>query len=148
MNSSLFSLFHDGQRYMKLWPKDKALNSLLPEGRVISATDLAIKVMPPLAVLASASLVQIHGLNYLPQAIAVAAFFLTLPMQGMLWLGHRSNQLLPPNLKAWYKEVHATLVAHGCRLDSVKKSPRYVELAAMLKTAFSEMDKAFTRQLL
>lgn len=148
MKSSIFSMIQDGHHYMKLWPKEKALNSLLPEGKVISATDLAIKTMPPLALVASVSLVQIHGPDYLPQAIAVAAFFITLPMQGILWLGHRSNQLLPPSLKAWYKEVHATLMANGCHLESVKTHPKYKELASMLKIAFREMDKAFTRQLL
>ena len=147
MNSSIFALIHDGQQYMKLWPKEKVLNAFLPEGRVIAATELAIKAMPPMAVVASAVLVQINGMQYLPQALAVAAFFITLPMQGILWLGHRSNQTLPPSLKAWYKEVHAKLVANGCSLDSMKTYPKYKELASMLKHAFSQMDKAFTRQI-
>merc|ERR1712227_403965 len=29
------------------------------------------------------------------------------PMQGLLWLGHRSDQYLPPQLKSWYQEIHS-----------------------------------------
>jgi uncharacterized membrane protein YfbV (UPF0208 family) len=148
MKLTFTTLVQDGYHYMKVWPKQKVLNPLFAEGRVIAATKLAMKTMPPMAVLACAALLQANGSSYLPQALAVGAFFLSLPLQGVMWLGHRSNQLLPPYLRRWYREVHAKLQAHGCKVDAAKTYPKYRELAKLLKTAFSEMDRAFTQQML
>ena len=148
MKLTFSTLIQDGRHYMKIWPKQKVLNPLFAEGRVISATQLAIKTMPPMAILSCAALLHANGSAYLPQALAVGAFFLSLPLQGLMWLGHRSNQLLPPYLKNWYREVHAKLQAHGCSLDAAKTHPKYRELAHLLRTAFKEMDRAFTQQFL
>lgn len=147
MKLSFLTLLQDGQHYMKLWPEQKVLNSFLPEGRVIAATKLAIKVMPPLAIVSCASLLQVNGNAFFPQALAVGAFFLTMPLQGLMWLGHRSNQPLPPGLNHWYKEIHEKMSEHGCRLEVLKRYPKYRELARLLKTAFKEMDSAFTQQM-
>ncbi len=65
------------------------------------ATKFAIKTMPPVAMVSCALLYQSLGADYLPQTITIGAFFLSLPMQGLLWLGHRSDQYLPPQLKSW-----------------------------------------------
>lgn len=148
MNTKLFKLLQDGQSYIKTWPKERVLNSIFPEGRVIAATQLSIQVMPPLAVLSCAMFLQVNGQSYLPQALAIGGFFITLPLQGIMWLGFRSNQVLPPSLKHWYKDVHAKMTAHGCSLEAAKTHPKYRELARLLKTAFSEMDRAFTQQIL
>ncbi len=145
MAQSVMTLFRDGQDYMTTWPVKKELYAHFPECRVVSATRLAVKVMPPMAVLACAAMLNTFGAEYLPQAIAIGAFFLSLPLQGLLWLGHRSNQSLPPQLKHWYHEIHAKMRTHGCQVQSLKSRPRYKELAALLKTAFNDIDKVFTR---
>ena len=131
---------------MRIWPAQKELNSLFPEARVIAATKFSIKVMPPLALVSAASMINVYGYEFLPQAIAIAAFFLSLPMQGLMWLGHRSNQLLPPSMRQWYQEIHQKMQAQGCSVQAAKARPRYKELAALLKTAFEELDRVFTRQ--
>jgi len=143
---TLGGLFKDGQQYMQTWPTQEQLTTLFPENRVISATRLSIKVMPPLAVLVVATLVNVQGVQQLPQALAVGAFFLTLPMQGLLWLGHRANQILPPALSSWYFEIQHNMQLQGCSLQQPKGKPKYMELAHLLKTAFEELDKAFTRR--
>jgi len=148
MQQSFSTLLRDGQEYMKLWPEAKELGSYFAEPRVIAATKLGIKVMPALAVVSCALMIQVNGAEYLPQALAVGAFFITLPLQGVLWLGHRSNQLLPPTLRHWYKDVHAKMAAHGCSLKAAKAYPKYWELAELLKTAFSELDRVFRKDLL
>lgn len=145
MAQSVMTLFRDGQDYMNTWPVKKELYAHFPECRVVSATRLAIKAMPPMAVLACAMMLNTLGAEYLPQAIAIGAFFLSLPLQGLLWLGHRSNQMLPPQLKHWYHEIHSKMRTHGCQVQSLKSRPRYKELAALLKTAFNDIDKVFTR---
>ncbi|WP_370459637.1 terminus macrodomain insulation protein YfbV [Paraglaciecola sp. L3A3] len=136
----------DGQQYMQTWPMQKQLYTMFPEGRVIAATKLSITVMPALAVLTVAIMLNAQGYEKLPQAIAIGAFFMSLPMQGLIWLGHRSNQILPPSLKAWYLDIHHKMQLQGCALQSPKAKPKYRELASLLKTAFDELDKAFTKR--
>ena len=146
MSLSLATMLKDGQVYMRTWPMQKALYPLFPECRVIAATRFAIKVMPALAVISAAAIVNTLGPEHIPQAIATAAFFISLPIQGMLWLGHRSNQVLPPAMQGWYKEIHYKMQVQGCALREAKAKPKYMELASLLKTAFDELDKVFTKQ--
>lgn len=146
MAQSIPALFKDGQAYMQAWPMKKELYGLFPECRVIAATRFSIRFMPPLAILVATVHLSTMGQGALPQAIALAAFFISLPMQGLLWLGHRSNQTLPPAIACWYREIHQKMRQQGCHLQNVKARPRYKELANLLGTAFKELDKVFTRQ--
>lgn len=146
MAHSLGMTLKDGQAYMQTWPMQKELYALFPECRVIAATKFSLKVMPPMAVFSAMVMVNTLGYEYLPQAIAVAAFFISLPMQGLFWLGHRSNQVLPPSVRTWYLEIHQKMCSQGCQLQAAKARPKYKELANLLKTAFEELDRVFTRQ--
>jgi uncharacterized membrane protein YfbV (UPF0208 family) len=143
---TITAMVKDGQQYMQTWPMQPQLYAMFPECRVISATKFSIKVMPALAVLTVAALVNLQGIEQLPQALAIGAFFLSLPMQGLMWLGHRSNQNLPPALKSWYLDIHHKMQLQGCAMRSPKAKPEYKELARLLKTAFDELDKAFTKR--
>jgi uncharacterized membrane protein YfbV (UPF0208 family) len=145
MSQSVMTLLKEGQQYMKTWPVKKELYAYFPECRVIAATKFAIKTMPPVGIISCALLLQNFGSEYLPQTIAIGAFFLSLPMQGLLWLGHRSDQYLPPQLKSWYQEIHSKMRIHGCNVASVKSKPKYRELAQLLKTAFNDLDSVFTK---
>ncbi|GAA0347896.1 terminus macrodomain insulation protein YfbV [Bowmanella denitrificans] len=146
MAQSISGMFKDGQAYMQLWPMQPELYGLFPECRVIAATRFSLRFMPPLAVLVAFIHVNTFGNDALPQAIALAAFFLSLPMQGLLWLGHRANQSLPPAMQGWYREIHQKMRQQGCQLQEIKNKPRYMELAALLRKAFDELDRVFTRQ--
>ncbi len=146
VSQSVANIFRDGQAYMNTWPVRKELYAYFPDSRVVATTKFALKAMPPMAVLACAILINTFGYNYLPQALAIGAFFLSLPMQGLFWLGHRSNQTLPPQLKNWYHEIHAKMRAHGCQISSLKSRPQYKELAQLLKVAFEDVDNMFTRK--
>lgn len=146
MSLPLTTMLKDGQVYMQTWPMKKELYPLFPECRVISATRFSIKVMPALAVISAAAIINHFGPGHIPQAIAVAAFFISMPLQGMLWLGHRSNQVLPPAMQGWYKEIHYKMQVQGCALRETKANPKYMELARLLKTAFDELDRVFTKQ--
>lgn len=146
MSQPITDMFKDGHNYLKTWPMQKELYPLFPECRVISATKLSIKVMPPLAVLSTATLINFYGYELAPQAIAIGAFFISLPMQGLMWLGYRSNQALPPSLRAWYQEIHHKMEASGCNVSALQAKPKYMELASLLKIAFSELDRVFTQK--
>ncbi len=141
------SLLKDGKRYMDLWPVQKQLYSLFPDSRIVAATKFGIQVMPPIAVLTVALQLHYLGMQHLPQALAIGIFFFSLPIQGLFWLGHRSNQPLPPGIKTWYLDIYQKMKQQGCNLDRIPKTPKFKELAQLLNSAFKQLDKAFTNSL-
>ena len=146
MSVSITTMVKDGHKYIKTWPLQRQLYALFPECRVISATKFALKVMPGLGILCVIVLVNNLGWEYLPQSLAMGGIFISLPLQGHLWLGYRANQTLPPSLQSWYQEIAAKMREAGYPVTSTKHAPRYMELAELLKKAFEDMDKAFTQR--
>lgn len=146
MQKSVMSQVQIGRQYAKQWPMRKELAPLFSEFRVIRATELAITVMPILAMLTLFFQLNYLGPDFFPQAIASALFFLSLPLQGLLWLGKRAQTPLDPAMLSWYKELHTKMVANGYQAKLSEKKPRYLELATLLKDMFEKMDKAFTKE--
>jgi uncharacterized membrane protein YfbV (UPF0208 family) len=147
MANQLPLIIQQGQSYMKTWPMQKQLYGLFPECRIIAATKFGLKIMPALAVLTVAVQFHFMGSSQLPQALTLGIFFLSLPVQGLIWLGFRSQKLLPPTMKAWYQDIYLKMQQQGCALEGQRAQPRFQELASLLRTAFSELDKAFTKHL-
>ncbi|WP_407332498.1 terminus macrodomain insulation protein YfbV [Enterovibrio sp. 27052020O] len=141
-NKSMWNSFRDGQKYMTEWPIRKELAPMFPENRVIRATQFATKVMPAVAVMSV--LMQMAFNNYagLPQAMIMALFALSMPLQGMWWLGRRRDTQLPPALAGWYRELHEKIVSEGGAIQPIKSRPRYKELAQTLNRAFKQLDKS------
>jgi len=134
---------YKGQHYMQRWPMKKELAALFPENRIIAATKLGFKTMPPLAILTVMMQYLYGDMQQLPASMAIALLLITLPMQGLFWLGKRSGELLPVSLANWYRELYQGLVTQGCELAPAAKNPHYSELADILQSAFKRMDKAF-----
>lgn len=132
----------DGQKYMDTWPMRKELSLLFPDQRIIKATKFAITVMPAVAAISVLTQFAFDNLMYLPQSIVIAIFALSLPLQGMWWLGHRSNTLLPPSLAKWYRELNNKILESGGVVEPVRSRPRYKELARALNCAFLQLDKS------
>ncbi|WPC75224.1 terminus macrodomain insulation protein YfbV [Vibrio porteresiae] len=131
----------DGQKYMDTWPVRKELNLIFPEQRIIKATKFAVKVMPAVAAIGVLTQMVFHNLDAMPQAIVTALFAMSLPLQGIWWLGNRANTQLPPSLATWYRELHQKIVESGCALEPMKARPRYKELATILNRAFRHLDE-------
>ncbi|PJC85373.1 hypothetical protein CSW98_14350 [Vibrio sp. HA2012] len=131
----------DGQKYMEIWPVRKELSPIFPENRIIRATRFGIKVMPAVAAIGVLTQMVFHNQQALPQSIVVALFAISLPLQGVWWLGNRSNTQLPPALAGWYRELHQKITESGIALEPVKSQPRYKELAKILNRAFRQLDK-------
>ncbi|MCK6262788.1 DUF412 domain-containing protein [Vibrio sp. ZSDE26] len=131
----------DGQKYMDTWPMRKELAVLFPEQRLIKATRFAIRVMPAIAAISVITQVAFQNQQALPQAVVVALFAMSLPLQGMWWLGNRANTQLPPSLASWYRELHQKIVESGLAMEPMKSKPRYKELAQTLNRAFRQLDK-------
>lgn len=132
----------DGQKYMDTWPMRKELNLLFPEARIIKATRFGIKLMPAIAAISVLTQMSFHNLQAMPQTIVVALFAISLPLQGIWWLGSRANTQLPPSLAGWYRELHQKIIETGFALEPLKAKPRYKELALVLNRAFRQLDKS------
>ncbi|MDD9195674.1 terminus macrodomain insulation protein YfbV [Aliivibrio sp. S3MY1] len=140
-NGFLFR-FRDGQTYMDAWPERKELAPMFPEQRVIKATKFAVKVMPAVAVISVLTQMAFNNTAALPQAIIIALFALSMPLQGFWWLGNRANTVLPPALANWYRELYQKIIESGAALEPMKSQPRYKELANILNKAFKQLDRS------
>ena len=147
MQKDMLAQIKDGQLYAKTWPLQRELASIFIEYRVIKATQLAVKALPTLAVLSLMVQIQALGVEYMPQAIATALFLLSIPMQGLLWLGKRADTILPVSMANWYHQIHEKMTESGYFLPQTVRKPRYQDLAELLKQAYEKMDSAFTKDM-
>lgn len=144
-SAGFFSLFRRGQHYAKTWPREKRLALVFVENRVIRATRYAINVTPPIAVFTLSWQIMFGG--QLAPAITTALFALSLPLQGLWWLGKRSVTPLPPVVLNWFYDIRAKLQEAGLVLAPVEGSPDYQALADTLKRACKQLDKTFLDDL-
>lgn len=142
---SFFSLFQCGQYYAKTWPMEKRLAPVFVENRIIRMTRFAVRSMPPLAVFRLTWQIALGG--HLGPAVATALFALSMPMQGLWWLGKRTVTPLPPVTLNWFYEVRGKLQEAGQALSPLEGTPDYQALADMLKRAFRQLDKTFLDDL-
>ncbi|MFD2179348.1 terminus macrodomain insulation protein YfbV [Veronia pacifica] len=140
-NKTMWTSLRDGQKYMDEWPLRKELAPMFPENRIIKATRFAVRVMPPVAVICILMQMVFNNHSGLPQAMIVALFALSLPLQGLWWLGRRRDTQLPPALAGWYRDLHEKITSEGGALQPIKSRPRYKELAVTLNRAFKQLDK-------
>lgn len=140
-NVGILHSLKDGQRYMDTWPMRKELTALFPEQRIIKATKFAVRVMPAIAAISVLTQMAFNNTGAMPQAIVVALFAISLPLQGMWWLGNRANTTLPPSLASWYRELHDKITESGFAMEPLKSRPRYKELAQVLNRAFKLLDR-------
>lgn len=134
----------NGYSYLKSWPLRVELNGLFPENRVIYATLLGFRLMPPLAVLSVMLPLLFDRFEYLAQSFFMALFFLALPLQGLAWLDKRANTFLPVSLVSWYREIQDKLAQQGESLPQ-QGQLRYQDLSLLLSLAYKYLDKSFLR---
>lgn len=144
---SIWQTLRFGDIYRKTWPQRKELALLFPENRIIHATQFSMRAMPAVAV--SSILIQIIFDNNdgLSQAVITALFALSLPLQGLWWLGKRSQTALTPGLTLWYQKLHQQL-DNQPPLPLRKNNPKYQELAQILAVAFQKLDKTQINELI
>ncbi|KLN66396.1 MULTISPECIES: terminus macrodomain insulation protein YfbV [Vibrio] len=139
--AGLVHSLRNGQKYMDTWPMRKELNLLFPEQRIIKATRFGVKVMPAIAAISVLTQMAFNNYQSMPQAVIIALFAISMPIQGMWWLGNRANTQLPPALAGWYREIYQKIAESGFALEPMKSRPRYKELAQILNRAFRQLDK-------
>lgn len=133
--------WREGIQYMSVWPDRQELILHFPEIQVIRLTRLGIRWCPVIAALAVVLPIIYHVDNGIPPAIVSALFALGLPLQGILWLGRRSSELLPPGLKGWYLDVHERMAQQGCDMAPVKEKPQFKDMGKILKQAYTQLGK-------
>lgn len=125
----------------------KQLGYFFPEYRVIRATQVAMYAMPVLALMTIVVQPLVLGGNFLPQALATGLFFISLPIQGFLWLGWRAKHPLPLTLFDWSNELSQKLVAMGINCQPLTTNACYIDMASILKLAFERLDQRYWDEL-
>lgn len=139
---TMMQVFKHGQDYMRTWPMRNELAVLMPENRVIQLTQKAQLWVPLFAVLTVSMPIGLGLPSAIPPAVATALLMLSLPLQGLYWLGKRSQSPLPPGLRSWYGELHQSMVEQGCQQVPKRSSrPKFEDLAVVLKRAFETLER-------
>lgn len=143
----LFTRLKQGQKYSDTWPLQPKLSPIFPENRIIKAVKFAQKTTPAIAVMSLVwqQLMTPSQISALSIAIITALFALSLPIQGIYWLGWRSCQTLPKITATHYQTIFAK-VNQKQTLTKVEK-PTYMDLAILLKLAKQHLGNAFWDEL-
>lgn len=145
---SLLQTYRQGRRYLNTWVLHPKLGMIFPENRVIRAIRFGEKATPAIAVLAIVwqRLTLSHSQMALAAAIVTALFALSLPLQGVFWLGKRAQTPLNARSQVAYQQICAALKAKGVAVNEVDK-PHFYDLACVLAQAERHLDDAFWDEL-
>lgn len=144
---SALSLLRDGRKYMTTWPMVRQLGYFFPEYRIVKATQLGLLAMPVLGLVIALSQLYVLGWSHLPQIIAFTLFFISLPLQGLIWLGWRSRHPLPLFLYDWSQQLSQKLTQMGVHCQPLNAKANYQDLAVLLKLAFERFDQDYWDEL-
>ncbi|MBV7387712.1 DUF412 family protein [Pasteurellaceae bacterium TAE3-ERU1] len=145
---SLLKIYQDGRRYLNTWVLHPKLGMIFPENRVIRAIRFGEKATPALAVLAIVwqRLTLPHSQMALAAAIVTALFALSLPLQGVFWLGKRAQTPLNAQSRQAYQHICVALKAKGVAVNEVDK-PHFYDLACVLGQAKQHLGDNFWEEL-
>ncbi|MDP2560222.1 terminus macrodomain insulation protein YfbV [Psychrobium sp. 1_MG-2023] len=139
----LKQLIEQGRLYQHLWPQQRELSAIFPEGRIIALCKLLQKVAPMIASLSFVVQFLYFGEDVIPRALAMSLLVLSIPYQGLIWLGHRSKQPLSRNLLSWCSEVRTQMINAGMSVKPIHAKASYMDMAQLLNDAYSKLNKAF-----
>ncbi|MDF7667854.1 terminus macrodomain insulation protein YfbV [Orbaceae bacterium ESL0727] len=132
---NIVKIFKSGQQYMHLCPPDKTLAASFPEIKIIAYIKLASKYLPPIVV--SLFVWQYYMHASMAITLITALFTLSLPIQGLFWLGKRALSPLPLNLVAMYNKLTQQLTQKNI-LSKQSVSPdklNFIEFIKLLNLA-------------
>lgn len=134
----MYSTFQAGQQYLNTFPKQKKLNLFLPDYRLIQLVKFASHTMPAFACF---SIIWQYGFadplqSITANATVTALFALSIPFQGLYWLGKRAKSPLPLSLLEWYEQLRQQLSTSATRLKIADQAvPSYQDFANLLALA-------------
>ncbi|WP_372881202.1 terminus macrodomain insulation protein YfbV [Psychromonas sp.] len=131
-----FNVIREGERYLKVWPQKNTLNCLFIDSKVTLYTRLAIKITPAFIILSIGLSIAFPALFDPVASATFALFLLGLPVQGLYWLGKRSQKRLPNKLLPWFMAIKTKLSVQSRAQNELLHHPCYFELALLLEKAF------------
>jgi uncharacterized membrane protein YfbV (UPF0208 family) len=134
--NSFFDVLKQGDKYLQNWPQQNVLNCLFADSKVAVYTRLSIKTTPIFVVLAIVLNIVLPTLFNWSVTATFILFLLGLPIQGLYWLGKRSQKLLPSQLLPWYMAIAKKLSGEQAGQTVMLHQPSYFDLALLLKKAF------------
>lgn len=142
---TFWQILQAGQHYRKTFPMHKQLALIFKEYHIIKMTHFSINVMPPVAVFVICWALMLDA--NLAIATTVAVFSMSVSLQCLYWLGKRALSPLPRSLVEWIRSVHQSLKEASIDVPELSQTPKYQELADVLKVAFEKLDHGFIDDL-
>lgn len=132
----MYSTLQAGQKYLNTLPNQKKLSLFMPDYRLIGWVKFAARVMPPFACFAMVWQYFFPDPEQatVANATLTALFALSLPFQGLFWLGRRAKTPLPLSLLGWYEELSQKLIREQQKIE-LQAVPSYQDFANLLKLA-------------
>lgn len=132
------NVLKSGQRYLRLWPRERSLFAIFPESRIVLALEWAVRIVPAIVFCSLFLQMQVGHPSLWPVVCSTLLVMLLLVFQGYYWLGIRAETRLPPSLSRWYAEINQKMGK-----ETAERRPRYMELAETLGLAFKKLDNSF-----
>lgn len=111
---------------MYICPQDKELAFSFPEIKIIKYIKTATKYLPPLIIALLIWQYYMHA--QLAVIIITILFMLSLPIQGIYWLGKRSQSPLPLNLVDCYNQIKLKLIKKQILVQNSKDNSMNTKL--------------------
>lgn len=138
-----------GQLYLNTFPNQKKLNLFMPDYRLIRLVKLSAKIMPAFACFA---MIWQYFFTDPEQAVIAnatitALFALSIPFQGLYWLGRRAKSPLPLSLLDWYESLRQKLIREQQHPIADHAVPSYQDFAHLLQLAEATWGNAYFDEL-
>lgn len=127
-----------GLRYSETLPNQKKLDLFFPDGRVIRLVKFAGRFMPAFACFAIIwqYFFSDPSQSILVNALLTAIFAVSIPFQGLYWLGKRARSPLSLSLLKWYEELRQKLISEQVNVNiDAQTAPSYQDFANLLQLA-------------
>lgn len=125
-----------GQRYLNTLPNQKKLGLFMIDYRLIRLVKFSVRFMPAFACFAILwqYFFSDPTQSVLVNSIITGLFAVSIPFQGLYWLGKRAKSPLPLSLLKWYEELRQKLISEQINVDT-QTMPSYQDFANLLQLA-------------
>ncbi|WP_373818078.1 terminus macrodomain insulation protein YfbV [Glaesserella sp.] len=144
----MYTTLQAGQRYLNTFPNQKKLSLFMPDYRLIQLVKFASRVMPAFACFALIWQYFFYDPEQavLANATLTSLFALSIPFQGLFWLGRRAKSPLPLSLLKWYEELRQKLINERHKIAD-QAVPTYQDFANLLRLAESTWGDQYFNEL-
>lgn len=132
----MYDTLQAGQRYLQTLPNQKKLGLFMPDYRLIRLVKFAYRFMPAFACFAMVWQYCFSDpyQSTLANAILTTLFALSIPLQGLFWLGRRAKMPLTLSHLKWYEELRQKLISEQVNVGE-QAVPSYQDFANLLQLA-------------